>query len=1244
MKTLDRTQLKLIAICAMVIDHTAWGFVEFMTPLGQIMHIMGRFTLPIMCFFVAEGFRKTSNIKAYITRMACFAVVAMIPFYLFFHEEYEYRQNIIFDLLLGLLMLTVLEHEKLKKWQKALLAAVLFYISATIGGWVIMPILYILVFYYVKDFKKQAVWVCGLTVLLQIFLIVAVELNRVWHFSKYDWPWYDKLYFLGFMLPLLVLRKYNGEKGKVVLGRYFFYLFYPAHFLVLAAIKAVVNGCTVYEIYVAMHVIALVICLGVLLLVLWAKPSRGQSGTLLLVLSGCIYTFGFLVEITSGNVGGFYAATVTQYFGECLLMIGFTIFVAEMCRRSVPSFIYALEWVVGIFVMAMILTTRGNHIFYTYIGINEEGPFPRQVLEYGWGFYFFVAYMVVVCAGCFSMCIIGIVKSKGIERKRILCTTIAISCPWLPNLIRAMGITGGYEVPCFGIMGAVVLVGMALTRYGYFDSIALAGENALSHGQEGIMVVDNRRIITFFNKRMEELFENLILKQNIYKNPVLADIYDGKIKNLEMQGRTYEMRVEPLLEGGHIQGHMIWVLDVTEHHEMLLNMEKKNEQLESAKVLAEEARRDAIAADEAKGRFLAYMSHEIRTPINAVLGMDTMILRETIDAKIKEYALDIQNAGKSLLSLINDILDFSKIESGKLEIIYVEYDFSSLIHDISNMLKAKVEAKKLKLNVYVDENIPSRMFGDDVRIRQVLVNLLNNAVKYTQEGSVTLRVKGSIEGEKAILDFSVEDTGIGIKEEDISKLFQEFQRIEEKRNRNVEGTGLGLNITTQLLGLMGSKIQVSSVYGEGSKFYFTLEQKIVDATPVGNLEERIRKQATEYEYMATFTAPDAHLLVVDDNSVNLKVFVSLLKQTKVHIDVADSGKAGLKMMEDNHYDLIFLDHMMPEMDGIEVLHRMKESDNPKNRNTPVVALTANAITGAKEMYLKEGFDAFLSKPINPEKLEQIILNLLPKELQKFEVLSDAKSFDYDGHRSEKGYQGGNINKEDAISLSEESELPMIDGIDWNYGMMHLPSRELLMETVEDFYKAIPVEANSLEQFYRGAISTKEAEAELVSKEKEDYLQQYRIKVHGMKSSANMIGAIVLGGMAKVLENAAKEADIETIEKLHSIFIREWNGYREKLEECILRKDSDLEEVKEIGDYTVILAYLEMLRQALDELDIDEMDRMMELLNEFNYPKEMQEGMERLGALVVNMDSEQAFVEIEELVKQAKNIEEWRSEE
>lgn len=572
MKILNRTQLKFIAICAMVCDHVAWGFVDFYTPLGQILHIIGRLTIPIMCFFIAEGFRHTSSRTGYIKRMTFFWLVAVIPFYLFFHEVYDYRQNIIFDLLLGLLMLSVLENKSFKLWKKILLGLLIFGVSAVIGGWVIMPILYILVFYYVKDFKRQAIWVCGLTAALQIFLIVAVSLNKIWHFSHYDWPWYEKLYFLGFMLPLLLLRYYNGEKGKNIIGKYFFYLFYPAHFLVLAAVKAVLAGCTVYEIYVVLHIISLFVALGILLLVLIARSSKGQNATLLLVVSATIYLFGFCVEIISRDAGGYYIATVVQYFGECLLMLGFTYFVGEMCHREVPSFVYALEGVCGVLVMWMLFTTRENQIFYTYIGVDTSGPFPRLSLVRGIGFQLFVVYTAAVCISCFIVCVLGVRRSVGVERKRILCTAGAIICPWIPNVIRDLGLTGGYEIPFMGVAGAVILVGMALIKYGYFDSIALAGENALNHGTEGIMVIDTNHMITYYNKRMEEMFGQLALKKDAYKNDTLANIFEGKIKTLEIEGRIYEMRIESLTESGYVQGYMLWVLDITEHHEMLMKV------------------------------------------------------------------------------------------------------------------------------------------------------------------------------------------------------------------------------------------------------------------------------------------------------------------------------------------------------------------------------------------------------------------------------------------------------------------------------------------------------------------------------------------------------------------------------------------------------------------------------------------------------------------------------------------------
>ena len=651
--------------------------------------------------------------------------------------------------------------------------------------------------------------------------------------------------------------------------------------------------------------------------------------------------------------------------------------------------------------------------------------------------------------------------------------------------------------------------------------------------------------------------------------------------------------------------------EIEELKQQLQELEQKYAELEEASRLAEEERRQALAADDAKGKFLAHMSHEIRTPINAVLGMNTMILRETKDMQIKEYALDIQNASQNLLSLINDILDFSKIESGKLEIIRVEYDMSSMIHDISNMISVKARDKNLAFEIHLDENLPSKLFGDDVRIRQILVNLLNNGVKYTHQGSVSLSIKGRKEDGKVLLDFEVADTGIGIKEEDISKLFKEFERIEEKRNRNIEGTGLGMNITVQLLALMNSTLQVESEYGKGSKFSFTIEQQIADSTPIGNLEERIREQMVDYSYMEVFTAPDAQILVVDDNATNLKVFVSLLKTTKVNVDVADGGKACLEMVKKKRYDLIFLDHMMPDLDGIETLHRMKEMPDSMCDGVPVIALTANAITGAKEMYLAEGFDAFLSKPINPEKLEQMILLLLPRDLLVFEVQEEDAFVSCSESRA--GIKESQREKRQIPEVSEDF-LPTVEGIDWHYGLLHLKDAELLKDTVIDFYRTIDSEADALEKWF-GLLD-----------ESEEALRQYRIKVHGMKSSAALIGAAPLSGVARLLEYAARDGILEVIESVTPVFLADWRSYREKLKVCIPQ-----EEKQEIADISVVFDLLEHLRIAMEEMDIDASDADMEELRKYEFGEEVQTLVDELGTAVVNLDSDGGAELIEKIV-------------
>lgn len=393
------------------------------------------------------------------------------------------------------------------------------------------------------------------------------------------------------------------------------------------------------------------------------------------------------------------------------------------------------------------------------------------------------------------------------------------------------------------------------------------------------------------------------------------------------------------------------------------------------------ANEKAQAANEAKGRFLANMSHEIRTPINAILGMDEMILRESGEKQVAEYARNIQSAGNTLLTLINDILDFSKIESGKLELYPVEYGLNEMLEKTRQVIEPRAKEKNLTLTIECEKSAPYCMYGDELRIRQILMNLLTNAVKYTREGYVTLRVKWKKRSDNEImLLMSVEDTGIGISEENQNKLFASFERLDAENTHSIEETGLGLAITRQMVQLMGGNIGVYSTLGKGSLFYVEIPQRVVSWSPVGDMQKEEKKAKPPAGYKEKFRAPQAKLLVVDDVPINLKVIEGLLKNTEVVIDTALSGAQGIELCKKNVYDLIFMDQMMPEMDGVETLHRLRTLEASQNQHTPVIVLTANAIEGVAEEYKAAGFDDYVSKPATGETLENVLLKYLPKEL------------------------------------------------------------------------------------------------------------------------------------------------------------------------------------------------------------------------------------------------------------------------
>ena len=431
---------------------------------------------------------------------------------------------------------------------------------------------------------------------------------------------------------------------------------------------------------------------------------------------------------------------------------------------------------------------------------------------------------------------------------------------------------------------------------------------------------------------------------------------------------------------------MLFTMETPDYQKLKVTIEELSatkKVAEEAKEEAEKAKEIAQNANRSKSDFLANMSHEIRTPINAVLGMDEMILRDCEDSQILEYAEDIKRAGGMLLSLINDILDFSKIESGKMDIIPVDYDLGILLNETVEMVRPRANEKSLELVMEISPDTPTHLNGDEVRIRQIITNILTNAIKYTNKGKVTLTVSGKqLSEEKTELYVSVKDTGIGIRKEDIGHLFESFTRVEESRNRNIEGTGLGLSITMRLLNLMGSRLEVDSTYGEGSDFYFYLEQQRKDNQVVGEDIKKYCKKAKgiKGELSNEFYAPLARLLVVDDNKVNLKVFKGLLKNNNMQIDTAMNGKECLELMKENHYHIVFLDHLMPDMDGVETLNQAKMLKNSKSQDAVMIVLTANAVSGAREKFLQEGFDDYLSKPISLPLLKEMILKYLPKEL------------------------------------------------------------------------------------------------------------------------------------------------------------------------------------------------------------------------------------------------------------------------
>ncbi len=592
---------------------------------------------------------------------------------------------------------------------------------------------------------------------------------------------------------------------------------------------------------------------------------------------------------------------------------------------------------------------------------------------------------------------------------------------------------------------------------------------------------------------------------------------------------------------------------------------------------------EAQTANRAKTYFLSAMSHDIRTPMNSILSMNEMVLRECEDENILVYANHIRSSGNTLLGLISDILDFSKMEAGKFDIIPVDYEISSVLNDLVNMAQTRAEEKGLELELHIDSGIPNYLRGDETRVKQAVTNLLTNAVKYTKQGMIKLSVgfeKLDDEEDMILLNVCVKDTGVGIQKKDIETMFDAFERVDDDYNRNIEGTGLGLTITQRLLSLMGSKLYVDSEFGKGSEFSFSVKQQVNGWEEVGDYETAfLRSMAERKRYHEKFTAPDGYILVVDDVPANLVVFKNLLKRTKLNIDTANSADEGILYATRNKYDIIIFDHMMPYKDGIEALQELRAIEDNPNRDTPIICLTANAITGMRDTYIEAGFDDYLTKPIDPESLEDTIIRYLP----------DEKVFP----------------AEDRPDEEEEESLPAflyeIPELDVSAGLDHCGYTEAYLDAVRAYVETIGMNTEEIER-YRA----------------DDDLANLTVRVHGMKSTARVIGALGLSAFAERLEDAGRSGDADTMEAEIDRFVEEYVTLGEKLMPIVNLQQVDDAELPEMSAEDLEQIYT-LLKKHLENADYDEIDTLGEKLSGHRVPDDEKERVSQIVEAISTLE-------------------------
>lgn len=728
-----------------------------------------------------------------------------------------------------------------------------------------------------------------------------------------------------------------------------------------------------YSVLLTFQIAAIIfsfVCVGVILL---QKSSNLSKLMLMACLCSFIQNVGYLLEMQSKNLSDAMTAVKIEYVGGSFIMTMLMIFTFRYCHFKINNIIKYSLLIIDTIVLISVWCWEYIHLYYKSASFVDTGVLPHVVLEKGFLYIIFSILIYIQFLACAVVTMLSVVRSNDTNmRKNYLLLFFSCTVPCLFYIAGIFGFIEGYDSAPIGGCVGIVIFGVAIVFRRVFDVVETAHENILMDLSEAIVILDYKRGFQEANKAAKNIFPELndLSHGQLVPSETFNSLLDNNSdEEIEINGRYYKSRVDEIrARGGQdsgLIGYDVVLFDVTESKKQI---EKMNE-----------LRVAADSANKAKSSFLANVSHEIRTPINVVVGMSDVILRDYEDTQLLGYANNIQTAANTLLDLINDILDFSKIESGKVTLQNDDYRVDDFFRDIVMVFRHKSTETGLEFKTEIAPSTPRVLYGDSMRLRQIITNILTNAFKYTREGSVTLKSTFErLDDNKGNLIVAVEDTGIGIKQEEIDQLFEVFVRLDERLNKSVEGTGLGLNITKNLIDLMDGDIKIYSEYGKGSIFTIIIPQVIKSGVneTIGELD---CKEVITTRKGVGYVAPDARVLVVDDSKTNLIVAKALLRDTRVKVTTAASGTDCIELVKKEHFDVIFLDHRMPIMDGVETLHKMQSIDH-MCKGVPVIMLTANAVSNAKDFYISEGFSDFITKPICEESITSMLENYLPKEL------------------------------------------------------------------------------------------------------------------------------------------------------------------------------------------------------------------------------------------------------------------------